>query len=200
MIRKLAGAIRQYWLAALLSPLCMVGEVAMDLLGPIGGLIAVLGVIILPITSGDTALRACRLMIGDYFNIDQKSKKNRLLITLALFIPVVLILIYARTDSTGFNTIWRYFAWSNQTIGVFAFAVLTVYLRAKKGAPKLAYLLSLLPGCLYMFIISSFILSQKIGFNLPLPASYGIAAVLTALFAVGMPYLGKKYAANHEEE
>lgn len=195
-----AAAMGLYNKGVLVDSNSVVGEVAMDLLGPIGGLIAVLGVIILPITSGDTALRACRLMIGDYFNIDQKSKKNRLFITLALFIPVVLILIYARTDSTGFNTIWRYFAWSNQTIGVFAFAVLTVYLRAKKGAPKWAYLLSLLPGCLYMFIISSFILSQKIGFNLPLPASYGIAAVLTALFAVGMPYLGKKYAANHEEE
>lgn len=178
----------------------IVGEVAMDLLGPVGGVIAVLGVILLPITSGDTALRSCRLMIGDYLNLDQKTKRNRVLITLGLFVPVALLLVYAKSNPSGFSTIWRYFAWSNQTIGVFAFAVVTVYLRAKKEAPAWAFLISLLPGTLYMFIISSFILSQKIGFGLPLPLSYGVAAILSTCYLVGIPYVGKRYAAEHVEE
>ena len=124
----------------------VVGEVAKDLLGPVGGLIAILGVIVLPITSGDTALRSCRLMVADYLHISQKEKKNRIMVTIGLFIPVIAILAFAKLNAEGFNILWRYFAWANQTIAVFAFAAITVYLCAKKGAPKYAFLISLLPG------------------------------------------------------
>ena len=102
-------------------------------------------------------------------------------------------------NAEGFNILWRYFAWSNQTIGVFAFAAITIYLMAKK-VQKRIYLIALIPRSFYMFIISSFILSQKIGFSLPMTVAYIIAGILTALYFAGLIIAGKKYAANHEEE
>ena len=205
----LEGLIAMIWAAAAMGlynsgstagATAAVGEVAKGLLGPVGGIIAILGVIVLPITSGDTALRSCRLMVADYLHIDQKTRKNRVLVTLGIFIPVILILVFAKMNAGGFNILWRYFAWSNQTIGVFAFAAITIYLMAKKGAKKGIYLIALIPGSFYMFIISSFILSQKIGFGLPMTVAYIIAGVLTALYFAGLIKLGRKYAASHEEE
>lgn len=205
----LEGLIAMIWAAAAMGlynsgstagATAAVGEVAKGLLGPIGGIIAILGVIVLPITSGDTALRSCRLMIADYLHIDQKSKKNRILVTLGIFIPVIAILIFAKLNTEGFNILWRYFAWSNQTIAVFAFAAIAVYLMAKKGAKKGVFLVALLPGSFYMFIISSFILSQQIGFGLSMTVSYLIAGILTALYFAGIYMAGKKYAAKHVEE
>lgn len=70
----------------------------------------------------------------------------------------------------------------------------------KKGAKKGIYLIALIPGSFYMFIISSFILSQKIEFSLPMTVAYIIAGILTALYFAGLIIAGKKYLANHEEE
>ncbi len=205
----LEGLIAMIWAAAAMGlynsgstagATATVGEVAKGLLGSIGGIVAILGVIVLPITSGDTALRSCRLMVADYLHIDQKTRKNRVMVTLGIFIPVILILIFAKMNAEGFNILWRYFAWSNQTIGVFAFAAITVYLMAKKGAKKGIFLVALLPGSFYMFIISSFILSQKIGFGLSMTVSYLIAGIVTALYFVGLIVLGKRYASKHQEE
>ena len=120
--------------------------------------------------------------------------------TLGIFIPVILILVFAKLNAQGFNILWRYFAWANQTIAVFAFAAITIYLKAKKGAPKLAFLISLVPGSFYLFIISSFILSQSIGFGLSLTVSYVIAAVLVIAYVVGLIAAGNKYAASKSEE
>ncbi len=205
----LEGFIAMIWAAAamgiynkgsLSGATDVVGEVAKDLLGPIGGIIAILGVIVLPITSGDTALRSCRLMVADYLHIDQKARRNRMMVTIGLFIPVIAILIFAKLNAEGFNILWRYFSWANQTIAVFAFAAISVYLRAKKGAPKYAHLISLIPGAFYLFIISSFLLNQSIGFGLPLSVAYGIAAVLVVLYIIGLVTAGKKYAARKLEE
>lgn len=205
----LEGLIAMIWAAAAMGlynagstsgATAAVGEVAKGLLGPVGGIIAILGVIVLPITSGDTALRSCRLMIAEYLHIDQKKKRNRVLVTLGIFVPVIFILVFAKLNAQGFNILWRYFAWSNQTIAVFAFAAISVYLKAKKNTGKWVHLIALLPGSFYLFIISSFICSQSIGFNLPLPVSYIIAAVLTVLYLVGIEALGNKYAGKHTEE
>lgn len=205
----LEGLIAMIWAAAamgiynkgsLSGATGVVGEVAKDLLGPVGGLIAILGVIVLPITSGDTALRSCRLMVADYLHIDQKEKRNRIMVTLGIFIPVIAILVFAKLNAEGFNILWRYFAWANQTIAVFAFAAITVYLCAKKGAPKYAFLISLLPGTFYIFIISSFLLNASIGFNLPLNVAYIIGAIIAVLYLILVPRAGKKYAASHTEE
>lgn len=198
----LEGFIAMIWAAAAMglynngstaNATATVGEVAKDLLGSIGGIVAILGVIVLPITSGDTALRSCRLMIADYLHIDQKKASKRVAVTLGMFVPVIAILVFAKTNAEGFNILWRYFAWSNQTIAVFALAAISVYLIAKKGSARAAYMVALIPGTFYMFIITSFILSQKIGFHMSYSVAYIVAAVLAACYFVGVIFLGKKY-------
>ena len=91
----------------------VVGLVAKDLLGVLAGTIAIFGMIILPITSGDTALRAMRLIIAENLNIDQRSKKNRLAITLIMLAGVAFLLYFAKLNGDDFIKLWRYFAWSN---------------------------------------------------------------------------------------
>lgn len=158
----------------------VIGLVANDLLGPVGGLIAIIGVIVLPITSGDTALRSLRLMVAEYFNIEQKSAKNRVSISAIIFVAAAAILWFAKTNAKGFQVLWQYFAWSNQTIAIFAFAMITVYLVIHNKN----FVTSLIPGAFYTFIITTYILQAKIGFNLPLNVSYIIGGVLTVIYSI----------------
>ena len=162
--------------AGLIGKPAVIGLVANDMLGTIGGLIAIVGIIVLPITSGDTALRSARLMIADHLHISQKSMKNRLSLSIGIFIGVLIILIFAKLSPNGFNVLWQYFAWANQTIAVFAFAMIAIYLK-RHGR---AYLISLIPGMFYVYIITSYIFGAKIGFRLPYMAAnvIGIAAAL----------------------
>ncbi len=185
------GIIAMIWAAAAMgvmklglanastSPTDVVGIVAKNLLGSIGGIIAVIGIIVLPITSGDTALRSLRLIIAEALKIDQSKKTKRLGISIVIFAVVAVILLFAKLNTGGFNVLWRYFAWANQTLAVFAFGMITVYMFWNKQP----FIMSLLPGMFYMFIISSFILNAAIGFNLPWSVSYAIAGVLTVVYA-----------------
>lgn len=166
----------------------VIGLVARDLLGSIGGIIAIIGVIVLPITSGDTALRSLRLMLADYFHYDQKEKKHRVILSICIFIPVIAILIFAKLSASGFNILWRYFSWSNQTIAIFAFAMITVYLIIKEKN----YIISLIPGMFYSFVIFSYIFNAQIGFNLNINISYVLAAIFTVLYAILTVRSGRK--------
>lgn len=166
----------------------VVGIIAQNLLGTVGGIIATIGVIVLPITSGDTALRSLRLMAADSLHIDQSKKRNRLLLSLVIFAVVAALLIFAKMNSGGFNILWRYFAWANQTIAVFAFAMISVYMIEHKKP----FIMSLIPGMFYMFVVSSFILNASIGFSLSWNISYIIAGILTVLYAAATIYAGRK--------
>lgn len=90
--------------------------------------------------------------------------------------------------------------WASQTTAVFTFAAISIYLYAKKGAPKFVHLISLLRGTFYLFIIAAFLLSQKIGFSIFLSASYTISGVLTVVYFFGSIRIGKNYAAKDTEE
>ncbi|MDR1773282.1 MAG: carbon starvation protein A, partial [Clostridioides sp.] len=194
----LEGLIAMIWAAAamgmynkgidnsLVGTISVVGLVARDLLGNFGGIIAVLGIIVLPITSGDTALRSMRLILAEYFHLDQTVKKNRLSISIAIFVAVAAILLFAKSNDAGFNVLWRYFAWSNQTVATFAFAMISVYLIEKNKN----CLISLLPGMFYAFIVTTYIVNAKIGFNLSYNISYiigciGSLAYCTAIIKYG---------------
>lgn len=166
----------------------VVGIVANNILGSIGGIIAIIGVIVLPITSGDTALRSLRLMLSDTFHIDQSKRRNRLSVSLVIFAVVALLLVFSKVNSGGFNILWRYFAWANQTIAVFAFAMIAVYMMKNKKP----FIMALLPGMFYMFVISSFILNASIGFGLSWTVSYIIAGVLTVIYGAGIIFAGRK--------
>jgi len=163
------------------------GIIATDLLGRAGGIVALIGIMILAVTSGDTALRSFRLIVADTFKIDQEKARKRLALSLVIFAVVAFILVYAKMNPQGFDILWRYFAWANQTISIFTFAMISVYFIKEKKP----YIMALLPGMFYMMVISSFILNARIGFNLPWPMSYAIAGVLTVLYAVFIRYCGK---------
>jgi carbon starvation protein CstA len=160
----------------------VVSIVAYDMLGTIGGFIAILGVIVLPITSGDTALRSLRLMIAEAFNIDQKPISKRLPLSLVIFVCTLGVLIWSKSSADGFNLLWRYFAWSNQTIAIFAFAIISIYLFGR--GYKIAPFMALLPGVWYAFITCSFICNAAIGFSLPMNISYGIGAAFALIYAI----------------
>lgn len=166
----------------------VVGIVSKNLLGSAGGIIAIIGVIVLPITSGDTALRSLRLMIADAFGIDQSKKRSRLIVSLIIFAIVAALLVFSKMNAGGFNILWRYFAWANQTIAVFAFAMISIYMMKHKQP----FIMSIIPGMFYMFIISSFILNAAIGFNLPWTLSYISAGVLTILYGFLVIFYGRK--------
>ena len=88
----------------------IVDSITKEWLGTIGGLLAVLGVIAAPITSGDTALRSARLIVADFMHLEQKSIAKRLLICIPIFAVTIGILLYSQRDAAGFDMIWRYFA------------------------------------------------------------------------------------------
>ncbi len=158
----------------------MVGEISRFFMGKIGGLIAIIGVIALPITSGDTAFRSLRLIVAEEMNIDQKDPKKRIGVAAVLFIPAILILWWAKANPDGFNMLWRYFGFTNQLVALFALAVATSYLIYKKKN----YWIALIPGIFYTFIVTSFILyDPAVGFGINITTSYIIAAVVTILYA-----------------
>ena len=167
----------------------MVGQVSKYFMGNVGGLFAVLGVIALPITSGDTAFRSLRLIIAEELNIDQKAPSKRAGLSAVLFIPAFAILYFAKTNPNGFNLLWRYFGFTNQFVATFALAVATIYL-IDTGKN---YIITLLPGIFYVFIVFSFIINIKgLGLGLPFSIAYPAAGVIAVLYAYFVIKLGKK--------
>ncbi len=161
----------------------VVGIVCRYCLGSVGSIIALLGVIILPITSGDTALRALRLTISDSFHIKQENNVQRLLLAVPIFAVAAGILVWAKFDSNGFQTLWNYFAWSNQTLALFALPCIAIFLGRSQ---KLRFVwMPLIPAFFYAFVCCSWICQAKIGFHMSWTASY-ITALIFALAYVGL--------------
>ncbi|MED0902097.1 carbon starvation CstA family protein [Bacillus nitratireducens] len=153
------------------TPAAVVSEISKTMLGAVGGTIAVLGVIVLPITSGDTAFRAARSIIADYFHFNQTKLKNRLIIAIPLF-----VIAYGLTK-IDFTLLWRYFSWANQSTAAIALWIGTMYLFIK-GKP---YVVSLIPAIFMTLMTVIYILNAKIGFNIPLNTSYIVGAVITVI-------------------
>jgi carbon starvation protein CstA len=153
----------------------VVTKVSTAWLGTIGGILAILGVVAAPITTGDTALRSARLTLAEAVKLDQKPVGNRLRICIPLFAIVALVIWYNIADENGFNTIWRYFGWANQTLSIFTLWAITVYLAKTKGGHW--YLITEIPALFMTVVCLTYILTQKIGFGLPMWIGAGIAAV-----------------------
>mgnify|MGYP000845212586 FL=1 len=170
-----------------------IGVVCKNLLGSVGGIIALVGVIVLPITSGDTALRSLRLAIADTFRIDQTSTKKRLALSAVIFSLVAAILVFAKMNANGFNVLWRYFAWSNQALSLFAFLAISIWMFEHKKE-KFVWM-PLIPGAWYAFVTITYIANAKIGFNIPWTGAY-IVGVCAAVAYVGVIlWYGKNRAA-----
>ena len=169
-----------------------IGVICKDILGNVGGIIAILGVIVLPITSGDTALRSLRMSLADTFHLEQKSNSKRMMLAVPVFILVAAIIVWAKFNSDGFNILWRYFAWSNQTLSLFAFLAITVWM-FENGKSKWVWI-PLIPGAFYSFICSSFIANATIGFHLPWNIAYIIGVVFMVCYVGGLLFYGSKRA------
>lgn len=136
-----------------------------------------LAIIILPITSGDTALRGLRITIAEAINLGQKKILNRLVIIIPIILCVLSILYWAKTNADSFGLIWRYFTFFNQLIAIPVLLCGALYLyKLKKN-----YFIALFPALFYVFITMSFIFSEKIGFNLPLKNAEIVGVILVAL-------------------
>ena len=159
----------------------VVTKVSRSWLGITGSILALVGVVAAPITSGDTALRSARLIIADFLHFDQKPVGKRLAISIPLFLVAALMLWFNIANEDGFNVIWRYFGWANQTLAVFTLWALTVFLaRERKGA---YYLMTLLPACLMTAVSITYISIAQIGFNLPMGWNRWIGAAVIVLSA-----------------
>ena len=167
------------------GPSNVVYEISSGVLGSFGAVLAVAGVIVCPITSGDTAFRSARLILAETFRLDQKKLRNRLLITIPLLAAGGLLTWYALSNSKGFQTVWRYFSWSNQTLAMIALWVATAYL-LKNGKRRPASLLTALPAVFMSAVSPTYILMAREGFGLPpavaYPAGAGCALVLFCMY------------------
>ena len=160
-----------------IGPNGVVYNTCMSILGPVGGVLAMIGVIACPISSGDTAFRSARLTVADWFKIDQHPIKQRL----ALTIPVLAFgaIVGGFVD---YAIVWRYFSWSNQTLAMIALWAAAVYLWQQKKA----YWMAAIPATFMSAVSATYFLAAPECLGLmragQLGLAYGIGAVIAAIF------------------
>jgi len=140
-----------------------VNHISRDWLGRVGGILALLGVVFAPITSGDTAFRSMRLVIADHIKLDQKKAINKMKICIPVFILAIVVLNFSMLHPSGFHTLWRYFAWVNQTLASVTLWACTVYLFRQKGY---WHLITLIPAMFMTLVVITYILVAPEGFGL----------------------------------
>ena len=149
------------------------------MLGKTGGLLAVVGVVVCPITSGDTAFRSARLILAESTRLDQKTIRNRLIITLPL------LSVGAVLTQLDFDVLWRYFSWRNQTLAMISLWVATSYL-VEEGRHRYGSLITALPAAFMSAVSMTCILMSAEGFGLSAriayPAGVCFAAVLFCVY------------------
>jgi carbon starvation protein CstA len=165
-------------------------------LGAFGGLLVILGIIAAPVSTGDTALRSARLMVADMFKLEQKSLSKRLMVCAPIFLITAGLLLFSLRDKEGFNMIWRYFAWSNQTLSVFTLWALTVYLTREKKA----YVVTLVPALFMTAVCTAYICAAPEGLGLPEPYAYTVGGVCVAVSFVWYVVWRKKSIRRIYEE
>ncbi len=157
----------------------VVMEVCQGWLGAFGAILAVLGVVAAPITSGDTAFRSARLIVADALRIDQRPIMKRLIVSIPLFVISIALLVWQLGNPDSFNVIWKYFGWANQALAIFTLWSITVYLALKKKA----YIITMIPAMFMTFVCVSFLCVSHIALGMPLLWGYAIgfaAAVIAA--------------------
>ena len=167
----------------------IVDAITKEWLGAIGGVLAILGVIAAPITSGDTAFRSARLIVADFLGLEQRSMRRRLYICIPMFVVAIGLLLYSLRDANGFNMIWRYFAWANQTLAVFTLWAITVFLAVSKKP----YIITLIPALFMTSVCSTYICIAPEGLGLSHVISYSVGIACVVIAAVWFyVWLGKQ--------
>ena len=159
----------------------VVENVCTGWLGLFGGILSVFGVVAAPITSGDTAFRSARLIIADTLHLEQKSIAKRLSIAIPLFAVALGLLVWQMEDKDGFNKLWQWFGWSNQTLAVFTLWTETIYLvRNHKN-----YWITLIPALFMTTVCSTFLFISPMAAGLNHTISYisgGIVLVIAIVW------------------
>ena len=161
----------------------VVYDISTGMLGRVGGILAIVGVIACPITSGDTAFRSARLILAEITGLDQKQIRNRLVITLPL------LGIGALLTQLDFNVLWRYFSWSNQTLAMIALWVAAAYL-LKNASNKYYSVITALPASFMTAVSVTYILMAQEGFRLPAKIGYPVGIAVAAIVLVIFFILG----------
>ena len=136
----------------------IVNMVCENWLGLFGSILAILGVVAAPITSGDTALRSARLIIADFIHLEQKTIAKRLMVCVPMFAAVMALLVWQMENPEGFDVIWSWFGWSNQTLSVFTLWTITVYLVQQKKN----YYVTLLPALFMTVVCVTYLFSEQV--------------------------------------
>ena len=157
----------------------VVYDICTSLMGVAGGVIAIVGVVACPITSGDTAFRSARLALSDWIGLDQKPFKNRLLLSIpCLAIGAALVCV-------DFNVVWRYFAWSNQTLATIMLWTASMYL-VVNAKDKRYSLLTAIPAAFMTAAIVTYILAAdeglRLGVSIATPVGFVVAIAVLAVF------------------
>lgn len=161
----------------------VVYEISTGVLGVVGGVLAIAGVVICPITSGDTAFRSARLILAETFSLEQKKIKNRLIITIPLLAVGGFLTWFAIVNDNGFQIVWRYFSWSNQTLAMIALWVSTAYL-IKEGKYRFGSLLTAFPATFMTGVSVTYILAAQEGFRLSVNIAYTVGISAAAILFV----------------
>ena len=167
----------------------VVNLVCNDWLGLAGAVLAILGVVAAPITSGDTALRSARLIVAEWLKLDQRPIAKRLIICVPLFLCSFGMLLWQVENPDGFNTIWQYFGWSNQTLSVFTLWTLTVYLAREKKP----YWVTLIPALFMTTVCSTYLFISKQALHLPEPLAYSLGGICLLIAIVWFFLWLRKY-------
>ena len=151
----------------------VVNLVCNEWLGVAGAILAMLGVVAAPITSGDTAFRSGRLIVAEWLKMSQRPIMNRLYICIPMFACSIAMLIWQVENPDGFNTIWQYFGFSNQALSVFTLWTITVYLVRQKKA----FWITLIPALFMTTVCATFLFVSKQAFYLPENVGYTLGGV-----------------------
>ncbi|MBQ7556407.1 carbon starvation protein A [bacterium] len=177
------GVMGKYGLASAGNANASLVEIIETLLGSKFGIIVMAGFIVLPITTGGTTMRILRIMLCELLKVGS-SKVGKILVGVGMVAASLTLLFIVKFQPDGFAIIWRYFAWSNQILVVFTLAVATSWcVRNDKSI-----LFTVIPGAFYLYVVSSFILNAKVGFNLSWDMSYLISGLLSLVFIAFFSY------------
>ena len=159
----------------------VVYDVSVSLLGLAGGALAIVGVVVCPVSSGDTAFRSARLTIAEWFHIDQTSLPKRLAVTIPL------LAVGAVLTQVDFDVIWRYFSWSNQTLAMITLWAAAMYL-VRRGEKRCQSLLCALPATFMSGVSCTYILMAEEGFRLSQAIAYPAGLLFAAACAAAFAY------------
>jgi len=210
----LEGLIAMIWAAAglaiynlfpeyfTMNPTDVLIHIAKYFLGSYFGPVAVAAVIVLAVTSGDTAMRSLRLSIGEMFSVNQRPIINRILSTVPIILLTTGLLVWSQMSAKSFGQLWNYFAWGNQVLAASTLLAAAVWLfkDAKNGY------IALIPGMFMSFVVISYIFwispehGGPVGFGLNLATAYAVAAVGTAVLAVWVYGRGRKQRRTRQQQ